>query len=189
MKHELSTRMTRELLAGSLKKLMQKKPLSKITITEIVKDCGVNRHTFYYHFDDIYALVEWMFDQEAVELLRKSDNCLSWDEGVLLFLEYIKDNEHICRCALDSLGREHLQRFFYNDVVRISGKIVGELSDGLDVDERTKRFITEFYTSAIVETAIRWIRQGMRETPREIIRLLDITMRGNIKAALERAAV
>ena len=56
------------MLAASLKKFMAQKPLNKITIREIVEDCGVNRQTLYYHFEDIYALGKWMFDQEAVEL-------------------------------------------------------------------------------------------------------------------------
>ena len=52
---------TKEALAESLKKLMNTTALAKITINDIVKDCGVNRRTFYYHFQDIYALLEWIF--------------------------------------------------------------------------------------------------------------------------------
>lgn len=50
---------TKRALAQSLKKLLQTKPLSKITINDIAEDCGVSRMTFYYHFADIYDLVEW----------------------------------------------------------------------------------------------------------------------------------
>ena len=49
---------TKRALAQSLKKLLQTKPLSKITINDIAEDCGVSRMTFYYHFADIYDLVE-----------------------------------------------------------------------------------------------------------------------------------
>lgn len=49
------------MLADSLRKLMVTKPLSKISIREITEDCGVNRQTFYYHFHDIFDLLEWMF--------------------------------------------------------------------------------------------------------------------------------
>ncbi|MGN1367950.1 MAG: TetR family transcriptional regulator, partial [Aristaeellaceae bacterium] len=50
MKHEITSLNTKRTLAESLKRLMQKKPLSKITVSEIIADCGVNRKTFYYHF-------------------------------------------------------------------------------------------------------------------------------------------
>lgn len=62
---------TKRALAQSLKKLLQTKPLSKITINDIAEDCGVSRMTFYYHFADIYDLVEWTCQEETVVLLSK----------------------------------------------------------------------------------------------------------------------
>lgn len=50
---------TKHALAQSLKKILAKKPLNKITISDITEDCGINRMTFYYHFKDIYDLAEW----------------------------------------------------------------------------------------------------------------------------------
>ncbi len=52
MKHEESTLKTKKALALSLRHFMEKKPLSKITASEIIADCGVNRKTFYYHLSD-----------------------------------------------------------------------------------------------------------------------------------------
>ena len=73
MKRTGSSQETKRALAASLKKLMNKKPLSKITINEIVQDCGLNRNSFYYHFEDIYALFKWMLEQEAVEVVKQFD--------------------------------------------------------------------------------------------------------------------
>lgn len=50
---------TKAALEESLKRLLLKKPLDKITITDITTDCGISRMAFYYHFKDIYDLVEW----------------------------------------------------------------------------------------------------------------------------------
>ena len=50
---------TKRALETSLKNLLLKKPVYKITINDITEDCGVNRATFYYHFKDIYDLIEW----------------------------------------------------------------------------------------------------------------------------------
>ena len=67
---------TKQALEQSLKKLMQVKALDKITIRELADDCGLKRQAFYYHFEDIYDLVRWMFQQEAVSLLRQHDGAL-----------------------------------------------------------------------------------------------------------------
>ena len=52
---------TKKLLADGLKELLEKKTLDKITVKELVATCGVNRQTFYYNFQDIYELLEWIF--------------------------------------------------------------------------------------------------------------------------------
>ena len=74
--YEASEAAKREICAA-LKTLMAQKPLNKITIAEIMQSCGMARQHFYYHFEDIYDAVRWMFDQEAVALLREH-------EGVML---------------------------------------------------------------------------------------------------------
>ena len=52
------SQVTKRALEASLKNLLLQKPLNKITINDIAEDCGINRMTFYYHFKDIYDLVE-----------------------------------------------------------------------------------------------------------------------------------
>ena len=61
---------TKRALEASLKKLLLRKPLNKITINDITEDCGVNRMTFYYHFKDIYDLVDWILVEDATEALE-----------------------------------------------------------------------------------------------------------------------
>ena len=61
------SQITKNALATALKKLLSKKELSKITISNITEECGVNRQTFYYHFKDIYDLLEWIFTNEVIE--------------------------------------------------------------------------------------------------------------------------
>ena len=51
---------TKQALEASLKKLLLEKPLDRITIQDLAADSGISRMTFYYHFQDIYDLVEWV---------------------------------------------------------------------------------------------------------------------------------
>ena len=63
------SQVTKRALEASLKNLLLQKPLSKITISDITEDCGINRMTFYYHFKDIYDLVEWSCQEDASRAL------------------------------------------------------------------------------------------------------------------------
>ena len=64
------SKLTKRALAASLKKLLAQKPLSKITIADITEDCGMNRMTFYYHFQDIYDLIDWICQEEGERALN-----------------------------------------------------------------------------------------------------------------------
>ena len=64
---------TKKALAASLKKLLSKNELSKITISNITNDCGVNRQTFYYHFKDVYDLLEWIYLNEVIQSMDEKD--------------------------------------------------------------------------------------------------------------------
>ena len=61
---------TKRALEASLKNLLLQKPLNKITINDITEDCGISRMTFYYHFKDIYDLVEWACVEDAARALE-----------------------------------------------------------------------------------------------------------------------
>ena len=65
------------------------KELSKITITNITKDCGVNRQTFYYHFKDVYDLLEWIYMNEVIQSMEGNDTYDTWQQGFLSIFEYV----------------------------------------------------------------------------------------------------
>ena len=69
---EISMR-TKKALSSAFKNALIQKPLSKITISELCKSCGLNRKTFYYHFEDVYALMRWTLEQEAIDIVKNFD--------------------------------------------------------------------------------------------------------------------
>ena len=83
---------TKRALAEALKKMMEKKLLSKITVTDLAEACGINRHTFYYHFRDIYDLVEWIYCSEVERAIMGDDPADSWEERFRRFFTYAREN-------------------------------------------------------------------------------------------------
>ena len=149
MKHEVTTLNTKRTLAASLKTFMGKKPLSKITVSEIIADCGVNRKTFYYHFTDIYALLKWMLEEEAIEVVKQFDLLVDYREAVLFVMHYVRENKHLLCCAYDSMGRDEMKRFFYADFIGITRKVVqnAEQQLGIRAEDTFKEFLAHFYIS------------------------------------------
>ena len=77
------SQITKRALEESLKNLLLQKPLNKITINDIAEDCGINRMTFYYHFRDIYDLVEWSCLEDADRALNDKKTYETWQEGLI----------------------------------------------------------------------------------------------------------
>ena len=86
------SQITKNALAASLKRLLSKKELSKITITNITEECGVNRQTFYYHFKDIYDLLEWIFTNEVIEEIDNEKE-EDWQQKFIYIFEYVIKNK------------------------------------------------------------------------------------------------
>lgn len=162
MKHEVTTYSTKKLMADSLKRAMQSKPFSKITVSEIIQDCGINRKTFYYHFQDIYALLKWVFDEEAIQVVRHFDLLENYEEAIRFGMDYVRENNYIISCTHDSIGREEMKRFFYMDFIEIVTSVIeeGEEKVGVVLDPEFKRYTAKFYTEALASMLIDWAKNG-----------------------------
>ena len=87
------SQITKRALEASLKNLLAKRPLDKITVTDITEDCGINRMTFYYHFKDIYDLVEWACIEDATRALAGKKTAETWQQGFLQIFEEVRANK------------------------------------------------------------------------------------------------
>lgn len=177
---------TKRALAASLKKLLAEKPLDKITVTDIAEDCQVNRQTFYYHFQDIYDLVEWIYTGEATAAIDGKKTYDTWQEGFLRIFQYLQDNRAFALRTYHSLSREHLERYLYGETYGLLIGVVEEKAAGLPVRDEDKAFIAHFYKYGFVGLVLDWMGGGMKEAPRSIIDRLDLVIRGSIPQALER---
>ena len=87
------SQVTKRALEQSLKNLLLKKPLTKITVGDITEDCGINRMTFYYHFKDIYDLVEWSCLEDAKRALEEKKTYDTWQQGFLQIFKAVQENK------------------------------------------------------------------------------------------------
>jgi probable dihydroxyacetone kinase regulator len=177
---------TKQALAQSLKNLMKKSTLNQITVKDLVLDCGVNRQTFYYHFRDIYDLIEWIYKKEAVESIADFKSYGTWQKGFLIIFEYVGNNIDFCTNCLNSIGREYLDRFLYDATFDLLIGVVNEVAQGTAVKDREKKFIADFYCYAFIGIMTQWIREGAKENPQDIINDLNLLIEGNIKKVTDK---
>lgn len=190
MKHNEQSQQTKQELSLALKKLMESKPISRITIRELVEMCGVNRKTFYYHFEDIYALLKWTLEQEALSLFDKYDLVEENARAVEFVMDYIADNLEMLQNIVRSIGRSELGRFFFKDIYQPVYRLVSEVEGlrGLHVEEGYKAFLSKFLTEAIAGILLDCIERDALDDRQRLSRYITDTLTASISNSLEAAA-
>lgn len=112
MKHEINSLNTKNMLAETLLTLLEKKQLSKITVSELVSLCDINRKTFYYHFTDVYDLLEWYLNCELEKAIDVIDDPLdNFDSAIEYAMKYMNQNKILRNCIDTPLGHDKVVQF------------------------------------------------------------------------------
>lgn len=180
------SQVTKRALEQSLKNLLLKKPLTKITVSDIADDCGINRMTFYYHFKDIYDLVEWSCLEDAKRALAENNTYETWQQGLLRIFEAVEQNRPFILNVYRCVHREQIEKYLQPLVYQLLIGVIDEKSVGMTVRDEDKQFIAQAYGYMFIGLMLDWIKNNMREDPQQIIDKLNKLLQGSMSAALNR---
>lgn len=180
------SQLTKRALEQSLKKLLLKKPLTKITISDITEDCGINRMTFYYHFKNIYELVEWICAEDARRALEEKKSYDTWQQGFLQIFEVVRENRPFVMNVYRCVHQEQMEKYLKPQVNQLILGILEEEIGEQKLREEDKEFIATIYSYIFVGVMLDWIKEDMKEDPEKIVEKLAILMKGSIGEAVSR---
>ena len=174
------SQVTKRALEQSLKNLLLKKPLTKITINDIAEDCGINRMTFYYHFKDIYDLVEWSCLEDAKRALDEKKTYETWQQGFLQIFEAVQDNKPFILNVYRCVHREQVEKYLRPLVDRLLLDVIDEEVGEMKVRDEDKQFIAQIYSYIFIGLMLDWIKDGMKVDYHMIAEKMHRTMEGNV---------
>ena len=180
------SQVTKRALEQSLKNLLLKKPLTKITINDIAEDCGINRMTFYYHFKDIYDLVEWACLEDARKAIEEKKTYETWQQGFLQIFEAVRENKPFVMNVYRCVHREQVETYLKPLVDNLLMGVIEEEAKGISVRQEDKEFIAQIYGYIFIGLMLDWIKDDMRQDPEEIVGRLAKLIRGSVGEALKR---
>lgn len=156
MKYEITSQNTKKMLANTLLSLMKKKSLSKISISEIVKECQINRKTFYYHFQDIYELLEWHLEQEIATIIPPALTLDNFDAVLQISTDYMEKNAYLQNCADDPYFCDKFTNFIIKIVQPVSFDNITYLEHQYhkNLDSDYKQFLSEMMAKVTALTII-----------------------------------
>lgn len=180
------SQVTKRALEQSLKNLLLKKPLTKITVGDITDDCGINRMTFYYHFKDIYDLVEWSCLEDAKRALEEKKTYDTWQQGLLQIFKAVQENKPFILNVYRCVHREQVEKYLQPLVDQLILNVINEEAAGITVRDEDKQFIAQVYSYMFIGLMLDWIKDDMREDPQQIVEKLSKLIKGSVSVALSR---
>ncbi|MDO5398271.1 MAG: TetR-like C-terminal domain-containing protein [bacterium] len=182
-------RTTKRILADSLKRLLSKKTLDRITVKEIVENCNVNRQTFYYNFQDIYDLMEWLFQDDLENALENKKSFGNWQDGINVIFNYMSANKSFVLNAFNSLSRPALEKYLKKCVRPDIEGIVDSQIQNLHITEEDKDFIINMYVMAIIGIVFDWIDNDMDSEYSKHLEQLKKLINGSLKYIIDKFAI
>ena len=144
------------------------------------------RRIFYYHFQDIYALIEWSCEEDSRKALSDNTTYDTWQQGFLNILHAVEDNKPFIINVYRHVSQEQILQYLYRVVYGLLIAVVEECAQGMTVRDEDKKFIADFYKHAFVGLTLEWIKSDMKPSPESIVSRLSDLIDGDIPRMLAK---
>jgi AcrR family transcriptional regulator len=178
---------TRKAIIESFLKLLNERPLNKITIKDIVEDCGINRNSFYYHFEDMSSLVEEIMVEEADKIIEQYGDISSLEECLGVAIDFAVKNKKAVMHIYSSASREAYERYLNRVSEYVVTKYIDTFVD-IPAQEEDKQIIIKFFKCELTGYILDWMSDGMRYDIRNQVRRICELFEDTTRIAFERSA-
>lgn len=178
---------TKNLIKQEFIKLLNKKSLHNITVTEIAKQCKIERKTFYYHYENLPQLVKEIFDEELEDVIKEFNETLSWEESFISAAKFILENKKVVKHMYESDYKVELEKYIFSISGEIMKKYVRRVAKDTKAQEIDIKLIAYFYQCALSSSLVEWVATDMKTDPKIVARRLGKLMDGNILESLKRS--
>ena len=173
---------TQKFIMSTFMQLLESESLDKITVRDIVEECEINRNTFYYHYSDIYDLLDDVFRVETEKFMSEDvdENTTfgeEYERAACFVLKYKKAILHI----YDSKKRDVLQNYLVTLAFSFISRFVKKEADGYGLPDEDIDYITGFYTHAIVGNTLGWIKRKLPSGQEKFIARTAGTFNATVK--------
>ena len=177
---------TKRRLSQAFLELLDRRPIAKISISDITAQCGVSRMTFYYHFRDIYDLAGWTLQNELVRAIDKSRDLVEWQQRFIDMLNAFKPRKRLLLNLKSSFNRDFLERFILGEFQKLLMPVIEACPISEKVDRADRECVCAFYSYALMGIVVKWISEGMTQRPESLARQVSAVMEGCFENSLSR---
>ena len=177
---------TKNEIVVTLGGLLQRKRLDEITVTELVERCGISRQAFYYHFSDLYGVVDYAI-QQLLEELKLSD-AEEWRASMERALTLLRENRTLVLNVYRAYERSYVEHDLRQWTAPLVEARVRIAARKYSVTEDQIGFMTDLLTQSLASIVLSWVERGMPSSVIERMDDFDILIEGCLEYTMERLA-
>ena len=155
---------TKKALGNALKQLTHEKPFDRISVSDITSKCNLNRQTFYYHFQDKYECLEWVYLHDCLDPLTHGIGIDNWEKRIEKMLMIMSNDQEFYMRTIHATPKSFIDPCFaiFKNLFLHAIHVIDENDY---VDDQEEEFISEFLAQGCVGCIISWVDKGMKMTP------------------------
>lgn len=186
------SKFTKQAIMNSFVKILNEKPMDKITVKDIIDDCEINRSTFYYHFENVYACLVCVLETEGERLAKTHTDYTDWVEGIMEAMAFAVENKRAVFHIYKSVNRDELENYLslvFDTVLRKHmQKALKEIAADYDLPQKDIELIIDMYKHGMTGLLFKWLKDGMPGEPIEDFKKIGKMMEGNLHNMVENIA-
>lgn len=175
---------TQKAILATFTDMLRKMPFDKITVSALAAACEISPNTFYYHYRDIYNLLDaWlavMRDKYFLQPLMRTN----WRDAVRVLLHTMRDNAAIAYHLFDSLSRERLERYVFDSSDDTFYRLICQEPGAEHLPDSLLRYVAEYTTYSFLGFLMKFLWRHMEADIDEATEKLDYIVKGNIAWAV-----
>ena len=179
------TSLTKGAIKQSFLKLLNQKPLSKITVKEIAEDCEINRNSFYYHYNDIPSLVEEILNEQIDEIVSLGSDASIY-ESILTGIDFALQNKKAAMHIYNSVNKEMFELYINRVAQRTVDGYMELAAKKYNICDRDREVVTMYYKSLIVGFVFNWLSNGMSNDLTGDLKRICKLFEGNTELVLQK---
>lgn len=180
---------TRNAIINAFLQLLDERPLSRITVKDIVDQCGVNRNTFYYHFADIPSLIEAISKEELDRLVQQYAQVNSMEECLMIGVDYILRKRRSVLHLYNSNNRDLCERELMTICQYVVETYFASRPEWERCDPVDREILVRSYRCWCFGLLVDWLSNGLKEDIKPTLKRLCELREGSIEASFARAAM
>lgn len=178
---------TRQAIRNSFIKLINERPLAQITVKDIVEDCGINRNSFYYHYQDLPSMIEEIVLEDAEEIIRRHPTVDSLEEGLDAAISFALENRRAALHLYHSSSRDIYEQYLWRVCGHVVATYINTLFSGYSVGKKDKEIIIRYYKWICFGAVVDWLSGGMNDDIQAIFHRMNQLKKGMLEEIIRRS--